>query len=109
MKRQKGFLELIPPLRLQVAESIHSLVLRFDSADSLSSWTSSLTQAIYKASAPLPLMIVGEGVEPSREEEEAEPVDAASVKTVFFVGVLEELTVSLRGRATIAGAIDRDR
>lgn len=52
---------------------------------------------------------MGEGLEPARDEDDAEPVDAAAVKSVFFIGVLEELTVSLSGRGTIAGAIDRNR
>jgi hypothetical protein len=92
-----------------VSESIHSLVLRFDSADAVGAWTNSLTQAIYKTSAPLALTAVDDGGEPSGEEEEAEPVDVAMAKSLFFVGVLEELTISLNGRATIASHTSIDR
>lgn len=92
-----------------MSESIHSLVLRFDSADAVGAWTNSLTQAIYKTSAPLALTAVDDGGQPSGEEEEAEPVDVAMAKSLFFVGVLEELTISLNGRATIASHTSIDR
>ncbi|KAH9610754.1 hypothetical protein KSS87_017342 [Heliosperma pusillum] len=83
----------------KVFEQANAVVLRFDSDESLTIWSSRLRGAIYRASASAPITTLSESSSDSEDSESMIPeldraINGVNAEKIFITGVLDELKVS---------------
>ncbi|XP_074317635.1 uncharacterized protein LOC141653693 isoform X2 [Silene latifolia] len=83
----------------KVFEQANAVVLRFDSDESLTIWSSRLRSAVYRASASAPITTLSESSSDAEDSESMIPeldraINAVNAEKIFITGVLDELKVS---------------
>jgi hypothetical protein len=91
----------------KVAESVGALLLRFEDEASLYAWQGRLSRAIYGASAPGLVTMMGSGnkndhpTQVLQNSEGNEKMTLAAHETFYFVGALDELKIVISNSAEV--------